>query len=372
MAVENVIKNNFPCGIATAGNFMYNGNMQKTRTVRIGNIFIGDGNKIAVQSMTTTDTQDISSTISQINALANAGCDIVRFAVNNQQDAFAIKQLKQQTNLPLVADIQFDYKLAILSIQNGVDKVRINPGNLGGLDNFLRVLDMAAEHDASLRIGTNSGSIEPMFAHLKKEDALIESLMRYVNYAVGRNFYNLVLSIKCSSAVETVSANRKLSTLTDFPLHIGVTEAGTYNKSIIKSSIGIGSLLLDGIGDTIRVSITGDPLQEVDAAIKILQSCGKRKEFVDIISCPTCSRCKIDLKGIADEVEKRTKNIAKPLKIAIMGCVVNGPGEARDADIGLAAAKDKAVFFRNGEIFRTVEKNILEEFVKEVDKFVKE
>lgn len=343
-----------------------------TKVVKVGSVFIGGGNPVLVQSMTTVDTKNVAEVLRQIENLQRAGCDIIRLAVTDDDDAVALKTIKSQTALPIVADIQFDYKLAIKALDNGADKVRVNPGNLGGLDKFLLIINKAKSCGASLRIGVNGGSIAPEFAHLPKEKALIESMMLYVNFVKKHDFSSVVLSAKASSVFETIRLNRTLSTLTDFPIHIGVTEAGTADMGIVKSSIGIGSLLIDGIGDTIRVSLTGDPLQEIEAAIKILRCCGIRREFVDVVSCPTCSRCKVDLKKIADEVSSRVKKVARPLKIAVMGCVVNGPGEAKDAYIGMAGAKDMAVFFRNGEVFRTVKENILEEFVKEVDKLIED
>lgn len=346
-----------------------------TKEIKIGNVKIGNGNKIAIQSMTNTKTADIGDTVAQINRLANAGCDIIRVAVPNEKDALAIKEIKRQIKLPVIADIHFDYKLAILSIENGADKIRINPGNIGNLENLKSVVKCANEYNVPIRIGVNAGSLEKEISakYGSTSKALVKSAVKNIKLLEDFNFNNIVVSVKSSDVLDTVVSYRDLSRLVNYPLHIGVTEAGTYKQGIVKSSIGIGALLLDGIGDTIRVSLTGDPVKEVIAAKEILRSVKKDKNYCEIISCPTCGRCEIDLENIVKRVSDLTKDINKPLKIAVMGCVVNGPGEALSSDLGLAGGKDKAVIFKKGKIIKTVNSDILlDEFIKELNLLLEE
>lgn len=337
------------------------------RIVPVGNINIGDG-KISIQSMTNISVEKIDETLHQIDKLQQAGCDIVRIAVPTMAAVKAFEQVKKQVKIPLVADIHFDYRLAIAAIEAGADKIRINPGNVtkSQLD---KVIDCAKKHNVSIRIGVNSGSVnadELALANGNKSVALINSLKDYVKYFESKDFYNIVLSVKSSDVRETVELNRMAAQL-GYPLHLGVTEAGLPQQGMIKNAIGIGSLLLDGIGDTIRVSLTGDPVEEVQCAKDILQSLGLR-EGVTFVSCPKCGRCSIDLENVAKEVYNYVKHIAKPLKIAVMGCEVNGPGECKEADLGIAGANGQFVFFKKGVLYKRVDAACgIEEFKKEID-----
>ncbi len=342
-----------------------------TKRVKIGNLFVGGGERVLVQSMTNIKTEKVSEVASQINALKENGCDIVRLAVKDVSDALAIKKIKELVGVPIVADIHFDYKLALLSIENGVDKVRINPGNIGSEENIKRVADCLKAHKIPVRIGSNTGSIEKEFLskHGKNEISLVESALKNVYAFEKYGVQDIVISAKASDVALTVKAYRYLSSKTDYPLHLGVTEAGTYENGVIKSSVGIGSLLLDGIGDTIRVSLTADPVKEPVIAKKILRSIGLDKNYVEVISCPTCGRTEYDSIGLAERIEFLTKDILKPLKIAVMGCVVNGPGEAKDCDLGIAGSKDFCVIFKKGEVYKRVPfKDAEEEFIKELKK----
>lgn len=346
-----------------------------TKEIKIGNVRIGNNNKIAVQSMTNTKTFDIDSTVAQIKSLESAGCEIVRVAVPDAVDALAIKIIKQNIKIPLVADIHFDYKLALLSIENGADKIRINPGNIGKPEYLKKIADCANEHKIPIRIGINSGSIEKsiLSKYGNTPKALVKSALNSVRLLEDINFSNIVISVKSSNVLDTVQSYRKLSKLTNYPLHLGVTESGSYRHGIVKSSIGIGALLLDGIGDTIRVSLTGDPVREVVAAKEILRAVKKEENYCEIISCPTCGRCEINLEEIVEKISDITKTINKPLKIAVMGCVVNGPGEAASADLGLAGGKGKSVIFKHGQTIKTIDtENLLEEFIKELNKIIEE
>lgn len=346
--------------------------MRNSKKIKLGNTFLGGGSKVVVQSMTNTRTADIDATAKQISELESVGCEAIRVAVLDASDACAIKRLKEKTNLPLIADIHFDYSLAISSIENGADKVRINPGNIGEDKNFLKVLDCAKQHEIPIRIGANSGSIEKIFLdkYIDKCTALIESILAKVRYCEKNKFENIVLSIKSSDTAETIKTNRMLASMCDYPLHIGVTEAGVADIGLIKNSIGIGSLLADGIGDTIRVSLTENPVSEVVAAKNILTALGL-SEGLKFVSCPSCGRCKGDLIGTAKAIYSFVKSVDKPLKIAVMGCAVNGPGEAKDADLGMALGNGNAVFFKNGKVFRTVNSvEAVTEFIKEIQKFI--
>ncbi len=339
------------------------------KTVKIGKVIIGDGNKIAVQSMTNINTAKVEEVVCQINALKDAGADIVRLAVKDSLDANALKKIKEKTDIPLVADIHFDYKLAIQSIENGVDKVRINPGNIGSEENIKKVADCLKAHKIPVRVGSNTGSIEKEFLakYGKNEISLVESALKNVSALEKYGVSDIVISTKASNVPLTVKAYRYLASKVDYPLHVGVTEAGTYERGLVKSSVGIGALLLDGIGDTIRVSLTADPVKEIYAAKKILRAVGLDKNFVEVISCPTCGRTEYDSIGLASRIEEITSNLKKPLKIAVMGCVVNGPGEARDCDLGIAGSKDFCVIFKKGEVIKKVPfEKAEEEFIKEL------
>ena len=331
-------------------------NRKRTRQIYVGNIPLGGGAPIAVQSMTNTFTADVDSTVSQIIRLQNAGCEIVRVAVPDEDSAEAIAAIKQQIAIPVIADIHFSYRLAIAAARSGADALRINPGNIGGKAKIKAVVDCAGEHGISIRVGVNSGSIEKDL--LKKyqaptAEAMVESALRHLDMIGSFGFDNIKVSLKASDVGRTIEAYRLFSSKSDFPVHVGVTEAGGLFPGLVKSAIGIGTLLTEGIGDTIRVSLTRDPVDEVRAAFEILKALDIRQRGPDIISCPTCGRCNIDLFHIVDEVERATINHIAPIKIAIMGCVVNGPGEAKEADIGIAGGDDRGVLFKKGEIVKT-------------------
>ena len=345
---------------------------RETRKIRVGNIFIGGDAPISIQSMTNTNTSDIDSTVSQIQALANEGCDIVRVAVPDMEAAEAISKIKERITIPLVADIHFDYRLALKAMENGADKIRINPGNIGSVERVKEVVYMASKKEIPIRIGVNGGSLEKdlltKYGRVCAE-ALVESALRHVKILEELNFYNTVISIKASDVKVLFEAHKLVSQKTDYPLHIGVTEAGTPYSGTIKSAVGIGAMLLSGIGDTIRVSLTGDPVLEIKAAKEILRACGLYKRGAVLISCPTCGRTQINLIDIAQKVEKALENIEKPIKVAVMGCVVNGPGEAKEADIGIAGGKESAVIFKKGEILRKVpESEVVEALLEEIKK----
>ena len=340
-----------------------------TKRIPVKDIFIGGGGRITIQSMTNTDTSDVAATVEQIRRLEAAGCDIVRCAVTDMKDAKAVKSIVGQIKIPLAADIQFDYKLAVAAIENGAHKVRINPGNIGGKDKVKTVCDCAKAAGVPIRVGVNSGSIEKeIFAQYgNTPKALYESALRSVRLLEECGFSDIVISAKSSNVKSMLETNRMLHELTDYPLHLGVTEAGNKDAGVIKSAIGIGGLLADGIGDTIRVSLTGDPVHEIEAARGILRALGLDKNYAEVVSCPTCARCHIDLASLADEITAMTREITKPLKLAVMGCVVNGPGEARDADLGIAGGKDKSVIFKKGVPLKTVSnENLLQEFITEL------
>lgn len=344
-----------------------------TRPIRIGYREIGGTHPILIQSMTNTPTRNIRSTLQQIHRLVEEGCEIIRVAVPTPEDASAIRQIKKEISIPLVADIHFDYQLAIHSIRNGADKIRINPGNIGSRDKVDQVIEAAREQDISIRIGVNSGSLEKdlleKYGH-PTPLAMVESVLRWVDYFESRKFHNLVLAVKSSHIVTNYRAYRLLSAKTDYPLHIGVTEAGLEAEGLIKSSAGLGSLLMEGIGDTIRISLTGDPLQEIQAAKLLLQSMGLRYFQPEIISCPTCGRCQIKLEKLVQQVKDRIKHIKQPMVIAIMGCVVNGPGEAREADLGIAGGKEDGLIFQKGKIVARLQYDQLaDELIKMIEKF---
>ena len=331
---------------------------------------MGGGESVKIQSMCTTKTSDVSGTVSQIKELENAGCEIIRVSVLDEEDAKAIKAIKQNIKIPLVADIHFSYKLAISAIENGCDKVRINPGNIGGESEVKAVADCIKAHKISVRVGSNTGSIEKEFLNKygKNEYSLVESALKSVAMLEKYGVNDIVISVKASSVPLTVKAYELLSEKTDYPLHIGVTEAGTEQSAVVKSSVALGALLLKGIGDTLRVSITDSPVKEIYAAKRILRAVGIDKNFVDVVSCPTCGRCRWNSMELAKKVSTYVEKFSKPLKIAVMGCVVNGPGEAKDCDLGIAGAEDYCVIFKNGEITRRIRAEEAEkEFFKEID-----
>jgi (E)-4-hydroxy-3-methylbut-2-enyl-diphosphate synthase len=340
------------------------------KTIKIGKVRVGGGHPVAIQSMTKTFTHNVKATVAQIKELEEAGCDIIRCAVPEEKDAKAIKEIKKHIHIPLVADIHFDHRLALMAIDSGADKIRINPGNIGGKERLKAVVSACKERRIPIRVGVNSGSLEKdilaKYGHPCAE-ALVESALRNVRLLEKLNFHEIVISIKSTSVPETIKAYRLLSLKTQYPLHIGITEAGISNQGMIKSAVGIGALLAEGIGDTMRVSLTGDPLEEVLVAKEILRSLEMIKGGVDIISCPTCGRCKVNVEKIAREVQERTKGLNKSVKIAIMGCVVNGPGEAKGSDIGFAGGDRVGLIFRKGRIIRKVsEKNAVKEILKEI------
>ena len=326
-----------------------------SKETKIGNVKIGGNNPVAIQSMTNTLTKDADKTIKQIHQLEEAGCEIIRVAVPDMESAIALKQIKENMNVPLVADIHYDYKLAIEAAKY-VDKLRINPGNIGSQEKIKAVADAAKEHSIPIRIGVNLGSlekdIEKAFGLTPK--ALVESALKNIKLLEDNNFYDIVLSLKASDVPKTVKAYQIISNLVEYPLHLGITESGSLFSGTIKSSIGIGSLLLDGIGDTIRVSLSADPVEEVKVAKKILESVGLRRFGVEVTACPTCARANIDVAKIASEIEQKTSSIKKPIKVAIMGCSVNGPGEAKEADIGVVGAKGGHLLYKKGQIVEKI------------------
>ena len=346
--------------------------VRKTKKIKVGNIYIGGDSKIAVQSMTSTDTRDVEATVNQILQLEEVGCDIVRCAVPDMEAAEAIKEIVKRIHIPLVADIHFDYKLALKSIENGISKLRINPGNIGSKDKIKLVAKAASDSGIPIRIGVNSGSLESdileKYGHVCAR-ALVESALRHVAILESLNFYDIVISIKSSDVVMMIESYNLISDKVDYPLHLGVTEAGTTWRGTIKSSVGIGALLACGIGDTIRVSLTGDVVDEVKVGKEILKSLGYIDDGIKFVSCPTCGRTQINLIKIANEVEERLSSCNKNIKIAIMGCAVNGPGEAREADIGIAGGKGVGLIFKKGVVIKTVkEEDLVEELIREIDK----
>ena len=344
---------------------------KQKRIVNIGGVKIGGDNPVAIQSMCNTDTRDVKATVNQIHELENAGCEIIRVAVPDMVAAKAVADIKKQIHIPLVVDIHFDYRLALECMKNGADKDRINPGNIGDRDRVKQVVEMAKEREIPIRIGVNGGSLEREL--LQKyggvtADALVESAMGHVAILDELNFNNVVVSIKISDVPKMLCAYRKFNEISDIPLHIGVTESGTLKGGTVKSAVGIGALLAEGIGDTMRVSLTAKPVEEIYAAYDIQKVLGMRKTGAEIVSCPTCGRTQLDLISIANEVEKRAANIDKPIKIAVMGCAVNGPGEAREADIGIAGGKGEGLIFKKGEIIKKVpQDSLVDELMKEIE-----
>lgn len=344
----------------------------ETKEITIGNVKIGNGNPIAIQSMTTTDTRDVEATVAQINAFAQAGCDIVRVAVTDMEGASALKEIKKSIQIPLVADIQMDYRLAIASIQAGVDKLRINPGNIGDKARVMEVVKEAKARSIPIRIGVNAGSVGKKLLEKYQGEVnaqvLVESAQEHIRILEDMNFTDIVVSIKASDVRTCVESYRLFAEEYDYPTHIGITEAGTPFRGAIKSSVGLGVLLYMGIGDTMRVSLTSNTAEEIQVAKEILKSLGLfSKPDMEFVSCPTCARCRIDLISLTREVELATAGMDTELKVAIMGCAVNGPGEARDADIGVAGGDGKAILFKKGIVVRSIpEERILEELVAEI------
>ena len=352
-----------------------------TIQVKCGNVAIGGGAPISIQSMTNVDTRDVNAALTQIHQLVEAGCEIVRLAVPDMDSAQAFRQIRDRVNVPLVADIHFDYRLAIAAIESGADKVRINPGNIGEADRVRQVVNAAKARHIPIRIGVNSGSLEKDL--LEKHggvtpEGLAESALRNIRLVEDMDFGDIVVSLKASNVKLNHEAHKLVSARTQYPLHIGITESGTVTSGRIKSAIGIGSLLLEGIGDTMRVSLTGDPVQEIYLAKEILNAVGLRGSGINLVSCPTCGRTKVDLEKIANEVEEKSRRIAvnreekglPKLTVAVMGCAVNGPGEARSADVGVACGDGKGVIFKRGQIIKTVsEEEIVEELLKAVENY---
>ncbi len=344
---------------------------KQKRVVNIGGVKIGGDEPVRIQSMTNTDTRDIEKTVEQIKRLEAAGCEIIRCAVPDMEAAKAMGEIRKRINIPLVADIHFDYRLALRCMELGVNKIRINPGNIGSRDRVREVVECAKFYGVPLRIGVNGGSLEKDLVEKYKHpvaEALVESAFRHVDILEELDFHDTVVSIKVSDVPEMMAAYRLFHEKSDLPLHVGVTEAGTERMGVIKSAVGIGGLLSQGIGDTIRVSLTADPVSEIKAAKDLLKVLGLRKSGVELVSCPTCGRTQIDLISIAQEVEKRLENVDKNIKVAVMGCVVNGPGEARDADVGIAGGNGEGLVFKKGEILRKVpEDELVAELMKEIE-----
>lgn len=328
-----------------------------TKVVKIGDRVIGGGNPILIQSMTNTKTEDVAATVAQIQALTAAGCDIIRCAVPTMEAAEALTEIKKQVSIPVVADIHFDYRLALAAIEHGADKIRINPGNIGSTERVRAVVDAAKERGIPIRVGVNSGSLEKDLVekyHGVTAEGIVESALDKVHLIEDMGYDNLVISIKSSDVMMCVKAHELIATQTDHPLHVGITESGTIISGNIKSSIGLGLILHQGIGDTIRVSLTGDPLEEIKSAKLILRTLGLRKGGVEVVSCPTCGRTRIDLIGLANQVENMVADIPLDIKVAVMGCVVNGPGEAKEADIGIAGGIGEGLLIKNGEVCKKV------------------
>ncbi|MGE4299354.1 MAG: flavodoxin-dependent (E)-4-hydroxy-3-methylbut-2-enyl-diphosphate synthase [Desulfovibrionaceae bacterium] len=350
---------------------------RKTRQIRIGNVPVGGDAPVMVQSMANTDTRDVDATLAQVRALAEAGCEVVRLAVLDDKAADALHAICAASPVPLVADIHFDHRLAVRALEAGIHGLRINPGNIGGREHVDRVVDAAKAHRAPIRVGVNSGSVEKELLRQfggPTPEAMVHSALGHVAMLEERGFYDTKISLKSSSVLDTVAAYRLLADRCDYPLHIGVTEAGTLLRGSIKSAVGLGILLWEGIGDTLRVSLTHDPTAEPGVAYEILRALGLRSRGPEIISCPTCGRTEIGLIELAQQVEEKLRGVTEVFKVAVMGCVVNGPGEAREADIGIAGGRDLAIIFRKGEVIRKVKgnENLLPAFMEELDIFLKE
>ncbi len=349
---------------------------RKTRQIQIGSVTVGGNKPIAVQSMTNTKTQDVNATLRQIRLLAEAGCDIIRCAVPDMDAAFALKEIVKGSPIPVIADIHFDYRLALHAIDSGVHGLRLNPGNIGGTEKVKAVVEAARGRNIPIRIGVNAGSLPKdlleKYGHPTPE-ALVEAAWRHIRILEEMDYRNIKISLKCHDVPLTLAAYRLLASQCDYPLHVGITEAGTAKSGIIKSAVGIGALLAEGIGDTIRVSLTGDPLNEVKVGFEILKSLGLRTYGPTLISCPTCGRTSIDLEKLANTVEQRLAGIRDPISVAVMGCIVNGPGEAREADVGIAGGKGEGLVFRKGQVIKKVPEDCLvNELFKEIDKILDE
>lgn len=347
----------------------------ETKVIQIGNKVIGGGNPILIQSMTNTKTEDVEATVAQIKELEAAGCDIIRCAVPTMEAALALKEIKKRITIPLVADIHFDYRLALAAMENGADKIRINPGNIGSEDRVRAVVEAAKERNIPIRVGVNSGSLEKTLVEKYggvTAEGIVESALDKVRIIEGMGYDNLVISIKSSNVLMAVQAHELIAKKTNYPLHVGITESGTIISGNIKSSIGLGIILNQGIGDTIRVSLTGNPVEEVKSAKLILRTLGLRKAGVEVVSCPTCGRTQIDLIGLANQVENMVQKYDLDIKVAVMGCVVNGPGEAKEADIGIAGGKGVGMLIKKGEVVKTLPEDqllaTLEEELKNWDK----
>ncbi|MFA7078342.1 MAG: flavodoxin-dependent (E)-4-hydroxy-3-methylbut-2-enyl-diphosphate synthase, partial [Syntrophomonas sp.] len=330
---------------------------RKSRTVNIGKVAVGGDNPIVVQSMTNTDTRNITATVAQIKKLEQAGCEIIRVAVLDEEAAAAIREIKKSISIPLIADIHFDHKLALQSIASGADGLRINPGNIGDRKKVVAVVSACKERQIPIRIGVNAGSLDKHM--LKKygvicKEALVDSALEHIKILEDLDFQEIKISLKSSSVLLSLAAYRLMAEKVDYPLHIGITEAGTKDRALIKSALGIGMLLYEGIGDTVRFSLTADPVEEVWAAYELLRALGLRQRGMELISCPTCGRCEIDLIKLAEEADSKIRAWPEPLKVAVMGCVVNGPGEAREADVGIAGGRGFGLLFRKGEIIKKV------------------
>ncbi len=349
---------------------------RKTKTIYVGNVPIGSEHPIVVQSMTNTFTEDVETTVAQIRELEKVGCEVVRVAVPSVKAAEALKEIKKRISIPLIADIHFDHKLALLSIENGADCIRINPGNIGESWKVKEIISLAKERGISIRIGVNSGSIpKEILAKYGKPspETLAETALNYARFFEDNDFTNIKFSLKGSEVKSTVIANKIFAEKTDYPIHIGITEAGTLISGAVKSAVGVGILLYEGIGDTVRISLSTSPKEEVKIAYKILSALELRKRGVEVISCPTCGRCMVDVETIAKEVERKLEHIEKPLKVAVMGCAVNGPGEARFADVGIAGAGDYFILFVKGKVIEKLsEEAALERLVEEVEKIAGE
>ncbi len=345
---------------------------KQTRQLRIGTVAVGGDAPCSVQSMCNTDTRDVAATLGQITALAGVGCEIIRCAVPDMDAAVALGKIKEASSLPVIADIHFDYKLALKVLEGGIDGLRLNPGNIGDKWKVEEVVKAASERNVPIRIGVNAGSLEKellqKYGHPTAE-AMVESALGHVRLLEELGYQEIKISLKASDVMKTVAAYRLLSQQVDYPLHIGITEAGTIFSGTIKSSVGLGILLADGIGDTMRVSLTGDPVDEVRVGYEILKSLGLRQRGVNFVSCPTCGRCQINLIQVAEEVERRLQGVTKQITVAVMGCVVNGPGEAREADVGVAGGKGEGLVFRHGEIVRKVpEDQLADALLEEIEK----
>lgn len=347
----------------------------KTKVIKIGNLKIGGNNPIAIQSMAKVDTKDISGVIREIKTMEKAGCEIVRLAVKDRDEASAVKQIKKKINIPLVADIHFDYSLALLAIKNGVDKIRLNPGNIYKKDQIRSVVVAAKKARIPIRVGVNSGSVRKSKSTSRNKNIMVESALSYIKVLEGFGFYDIVVSLKASTVLETICAYREFSKRSNYPLHLGITATGSIEAGMVKSSLAIGALLLGGIGDTFRVSLTTEPQKEIKLAKQILQALNLRNFTPEIISCPTCGRCEVDLEKIVKELECRILSLnsrlpTRPVKLAVMGCVVNGPGEAKEADIGIAFGKNEGLLFKKGSPVRKVKQDrAAKEIIRELREF---